>query len=58
MARFGSDSPRRRVLATRLRRIHALAIGTGHLGFVIFGSIPPPRPILVRVFSGSDDLRR
>ena len=44
MARFGSDSPRRRVLATRLRRIHALAIGTGHLGFVIFGSFVTARP--------------
>ena len=31
VARFGSDSPRRRALGARLRRIHALALGTDHL---------------------------
>jgi hypothetical protein len=39
LARFGSGTPQRQVVTDRLRRIHALAVATGHLDrLVIFGS--------------------
>src|ERR1700687_3684022 len=39
VTRFGSGSARRRGLASRLRRIHRLAVATGHLArFIVFGS--------------------
>ena len=56
--RFGSDSPSRRVLAARLRRIHALAIATGHLKrFIIFGSFVTTKSIPndVDIFMVMDD---
>lgn len=36
---FGQGSPRRQIMARRLKRIYKLASGTGHLArFIIFGS--------------------
>ena len=36
---FGTGSPQRKVIATRLERIYRLALSTGHLShFVVFGS--------------------
>ena len=58
VTRFGSDSPRRRVLGARLRRIHALAVGTDHLArFVLFGSFvtDKPDPNDIDIFMIMDD---
>jgi hypothetical protein len=39
VARFGSGSDRRKVVARRLERIYRIAVQTGHLArFVVFGS--------------------
>ncbi len=39
VARFGRGTPHRQVVTDRLRRIHSLAVATGHLDrLVIFGS--------------------
>jgi len=39
LERFGTDFPRRKILALRLERIYRLALETGYLArFVIFGS--------------------
>ena len=39
VGRFGTASNRRKLLALRLRRIHEIAMRTGHLArFVVFGS--------------------
>jgi hypothetical protein len=39
LARFGSGTPQRQQVTERLRRIHSLALATGHLDrLVIFGS--------------------
>jgi hypothetical protein len=39
IARFGTDSGRRQVLALRLERIYRVAVGTGHMArFIVFGS--------------------
>jgi hypothetical protein len=56
--RFGSQSPRRRLVALRLQRIHELAVSTGHLArFVIFGSFvtDKPEPHDVDIFLLMDD---
>lgn len=56
--RFGKSNPRRRVLATRLERIHQLATQTGHLArFVVFGSFVTDKaePNDVDVFMVMDD---
>jgi hypothetical protein len=58
VTRFGSNSPRRRILGARLRRIHALAVGTGHLArFVLFGSFvtDKPDPNDIDIFMIMDD---
>ena len=39
LGRFGRSTAARRFVATRLRRIHEVAVATGHLArFVIYGS--------------------
>ena len=61
VARFGSDSPRRRALGARLQRIHALALGTDHLvRFVLFGSFvaDKPDPNDIDIFMIMDDAFR
>jgi hypothetical protein len=45
LQRFGTASPRRKVIALRLERIHQLASATGHLArFVVFGSFVTAKP--------------
>lgn len=45
LARFGSESSRRKTLALRLARIYRIASETGHLArFVVFGSFVTARP--------------
>jgi hypothetical protein len=45
LQRFGTSSPRRKVVALRLERIHQLSLATGHLTrFVIFGSFVTEKP--------------
>ena len=45
IARFGTDSPRRLLIVSRLKRIYALAKGTGHLArFILFGSFVTAKP--------------
>jgi len=42
---FGAATPRRKVLALRLERIHLLAASTGHVArFVVFGSFVTTKP--------------
>jgi hypothetical protein len=56
--RFGQSSSRRRLVAQRLHRIHAVAVQTGHLArFVVFGSFvtAKPEPNDVDVFMLMDD---
>jgi uncharacterized protein DUF6932 len=58
VARFGAGSPRRRLLALRLERIHQIASQTGHLArFVVFGSFVTDKlePNDVDVFMIMDD---
>lgn len=58
VARFGTGSDRRRLLALRLERIHRLAWQTGHLArFVVFGSFVTDKdePNDVDVFMIMDD---
>jgi len=58
LQRFGEGSATRSNIAERLRRIHALASGTGHLSrFVLFGSFvtAKPMPNDVDVFLLMDD---
>lgn len=43
--RFGTTTPRRKVIALRLERIYRLAATTGHLArFVVFGSFVTAKP--------------
>jgi hypothetical protein len=45
LGRFGVSSPRRKVIALRLERIHRLASATGHLArFIVFGSFVTDKP--------------
>lgn len=56
--RFGTASDRRKLLSLRLRRIHEIAIRTGHLTrFVVFGSFITSKiePNDVDVFMIMDD---
>jgi hypothetical protein len=56
--RFGTESVRRETIAGRLRRIHALASGTGYLArCIVFGSFvtSEPAPNDVDVFLLMDD---
>ena len=56
--RLGAGSARRKFLALRLRRIHRLAVATGHLlRFVVFGSFVTDKlePNDVDVFMIMDD---
>lgn len=58
VARFGSGSDRRKVLALRLERIHRIALQTGNLArFVVFGSFVTEKrePNDVDVFMIMDD---
>lgn len=58
VARFGAGSPRRRLLALRLERIHQIALQTGHLArFIVFGSFVTDKadPNDVDVFMIMDD---
>jgi hypothetical protein len=44
--RFGESSARRKTLANRLRRVHRLAMETGHLSrFIVFGSFITAQPV-------------
>jgi hypothetical protein len=55
---FGASTPRRRIMALRLARIHRLASSTGHLArFIIFGSFVTlkPEPNDVDIFLLMDD---
>ena len=43
--RFGSWPPRRRSVVERLKRIHLIALGTGHMArFIVFGSFVTNKP--------------
>ena len=58
LARFGSGTSKRSVLALRLDRVYRLATETGHLArFVVFGSFvtAKPEPNDVDVFMIMDD---
>lgn len=45
LERFGTPTPRRRIIALRLQRIYHLAAATGHLArFVVFGSFITGKP--------------
>ena len=58
VARFGTGSDRRKLLARRLERIHQIASQTGHLArFVVFGSFITEKhePNDVDVFMIMDD---
>jgi hypothetical protein len=58
VARFSLNSPKRRVLIARLKRIHALATGTRHSArFVIFGSFVTTKsdPNDIDIFMIMDD---
>lgn len=58
VARFGTDSDRRKRLALRLERIHRVSSQTGHLSrFVVFGSFVSDKdePNDVDVFMIMDD---
>ena len=55
---FGSSTPRREVVATRLERVYEIAKGTGHLKrFIIFGSFvtEKPDPNDIDIFMIMDD---
>ena len=57
-ARFGADSNCRKRLGTRLKRIHQIALDTGHLArFVVFGSFVTKKhePNDVDIFMLMDD---
>ncbi|MDA0812742.1 MAG: hypothetical protein O3C21_10180 [Verrucomicrobia bacterium] len=58
VGRFGTVSDRRKLLALRLRRVHEIAVRTGHLArFVVFGSFITSKiePNDVDVFLIMDD---
>lgn len=43
--RFGSTTPRRKIIGQRLERVYRLAVGTGHLArCVVFGSFITSKP--------------
>ncbi len=45
LERFGVETVRRRVIASRLARMYELAVGTGHLArFIVFGSFVSSKP--------------
>jgi len=45
IATFGRGTPQRAIVATRLARIHALAMGTAHVRrFIVFGSFVTAKP--------------
>ena len=59
LTRFGSGTPQRQNVTDRLRRIHALAVATGHLDrLVIFGSyvsdVAEPNDVDIILVMGSD----
>jgi hypothetical protein len=45
IARFGTDSPHRMLVALRLEHVYRLAVGTGHVArFIVFGSFITNKP--------------
>lgn len=59
LERFGSGTPQRQAVTDRLRRVHALALATGHLDrLVIFGSyvsdVPEPNDVDVILVMRND----
>src|SRR5438445_4385562 len=59
LARFGTGTPQRQRVTDRLRRVHALAVATGHLDrMVVFGSyvsdVPEPNDVDVNLVMRGD----